>query len=102
MRGFFFAATKRTNFIHFSLTFASPLDEAMNTPTHHSRNSTSFAQKWWSLIENIIIFRSKSAISSTKGRTGTENPSAPPQEKARCTKQGMTMAEPQARKKTKK
>jgi len=34
MRGFFFAGTKRTNFIHFSLTFASPLDEAMNTPTH--------------------------------------------------------------------
>ena len=56
MRGFFFfryrfAVTKCTDFIHFFLTFASPLDEAMNTPTDYSRSSTGFAQKWRSLIE---------------------------------------------------
>ena len=106
MRGFFFfrylfAVTKCTDFIHFFLTFASPLDEAMNTPTHYPRNSTSFAQKWRSLIENSTIFRSDSPISSTKGRTGTENPSALPQEKAHSTKQHTTMAEPQTRKKKK-
>lgn len=104
MRGFFFfryrfAVTKCTDFIHFFLTFASPLDEAMNTPTDYPRNSTSFAQKWRSLIENSTIFRSDSPISSTKGRTGTKNPSAPTQEKAHSTKQRTTMAEPQTGKK---
>lgn len=36
-----------------------------------------------------------------KGRTGTENPSAPIQEKAHSTKQRATIAEPKTRKEKK-